>query len=1016
MRTARNAFTSDRFVHLHCHTEFSMLDGKGTVTDYVKRAAQLRQPALAISDHGNIMGAPEFYWECKANGIDPILGEEFYFVPDFEDAHGVKKPGEKNRFHVTILAIGERGFRVLQQLSTQAHEHYHYKPLIDRSMIEALGRDRDHLAVLSGCAGSIISQAILGGVEINPDREVEWWMRMFKHFYIEMMSHQTSVDRELNAGLWSIAKRKRLPWVITNDPHYVLEEECTDHDALLAIQTASDIDDPDRFRFEGSGYHLRSRKEMVEAFSDYSRKLWLPGIKETMKVAELCKTDIPAFDSRSWHIPEFPDTNDADAKLKRLAIGGLRKRYLHKNPEYVAKMNDELKKFKAVGMSNFLLITWDVLREAADRGIRTGPGRGSVVSSLVAYLIGIHKMDPIKYNLLFERFLNPERPKMPDVDSDFMPSRRDEMFDYAAEKYGVENTQHVAAYQTLKNKGMFRSLAKAHGMEHAAVERFAKDILEDDEGNVILPEQVREGYPDLVDQLDRLSGLKSSISSHPAGVLIFADNDPIKKYVPSMWVPSSKKFVSQYALKACEGLGLMKQDFLGLRTIETIEECLKLVKQRHGVDLEPDEWSPDDEEDDAGVYKMLGEGKVSGIFQMEGPTNRMGIQQIRPDKFEDIVITTSLYRKGPIMAGAVKRFLKNKSDGRMRVAHPSLTPILEESWGELIYQEQMFKILNELAGFSWSRVDDAKTAMARKDPEKMASLKDEAVAGFQKITGMNVQTAEKVWEMIAAQAAYLFNRSHAVAYSFLTYQTARLKYLYPLEYICALIRTVEGKTKEAKVKRISYLADAFTFGFRILPPDVNKSEAIMSCHGTRTLRFGLQDVKGVGAAAAKKIAARPHGKYRSMSGVEVIANNIGMVEKLAEVGAFESLGIPADPGKQEELLDWSFQDNLAELRTKYEQRVVLPHGDQSEVVIIGELLKNDKRATKTGKDFHVWEVRWDAANTFKFNVWSSAEPCFTIPTGSVVQVTGKWSEQWRNIGVSDPDQVKVLKRSQSRAA
>jgi DNA polymerase-3 subunit alpha len=1005
------------FVHLHVHTEFSMLDGKGTVESYVARAKELGMPALSMTDHGNVMGAPEFYWACKREGIEPILGEEFYFVPDVESARDVKKPGEKNRFHVTILAKGAEGFRVLQDLSTASHERYYYKPLIDRPLLESLGDDRKHLVVLSGCAGSIISQSLLGGTEVNPDAEVEWWMRMFPNFYIELMSHGTDFDRELNTGLVKLAKRKQLEWVVTNDPHYVLEEECHDHDALLAIQTASDIDDPERFRFHGEGYHLRSRQEMFRAFRDYGKSIWTPGATNTLKVAELCKTEIPAFDARSWHIPEYPDARrGAYDTLRTLVRRGLRQKGLMDKPEYIEQAKHELREIKKVGMSDFLLITWDVLEEARRRGIRVGPGRGSVAGTLVGYLTGIHKVDPIKHDLLFERFLNPERPKMPDIDSDFAPSRREEMFDYVRTKYGKGNVQHVAAYQTLKNKGMFRSLARAHGLNPQQVEMYAKKIMEDDEGGAILPEEIVEGYPDLVEQLERLSGLKSSISSHPAGVLIFSDDDPIKDLVPMMWVPSSKKMVSQYALKACEGLGLMKSDLLGLRTLETIDECLKLIKERHDVDIDPDDWVPDEEDDDADVYKMLAEGHVEGVFQMEGSTNAMGIQQIQPDKFEDIVTCTSLYRKGPIMAGADKRFLKNKRDQKVRVIHPSMEEILSDSWGELIYQEQMFRILNELAGFSWSRVDDAKTAMARKDPEKMAGLKDEAVEGFQKVAGMTELQAGKVWEMIAAQAAYLFNRSHAVAYSILTYQTARLKHLYPLEYIAALIRTVDPKSKEARQKRQRYLGEAFKMGFRILPPDVNKSGPVMTVSGKRTLRFGLQDVKGVGAKAAEKIAARPHGPYKSMSGVEVVAGNVGMVEKLAAVGAFEGMGIKADPTIQEELLEWQFEDSLADVRNKYESKVVLPNGDGSQVVIIGELRENNKKTTKTGKEFHTWKVRWDAANTFTFNVWSSAEELFDIKAGSIVMVKGKWSEQWRNIGVSDSDQVKVIRRKMENAA
>jgi DNA polymerase-3 subunit alpha len=1018
------------YAHLHLHTDYSMLDGKGQIASdhgkdrigYVDRAKKLGFSHLSITDHGNIAGTYEFYMECRDAGIEPILGCEFYFVPN---AAKVKDEKEGERFHVVFLARNEAGFRTIVNLSNESHKQYYYKPLIDRPLLESLEKaDRKNLVVLSGCAGSIISRKALKAIRGSAEDELLWWKQQFPHFYVELQHHDTDFDRKLNRRLLKLARGHNLPWVITNDPHYVTKDECHEHDALLAIQTASDLDDPSRFRFDGDGYHLRSRKELVGAFREYGSEVWKPGLAETLRIARSCSTHIPAWDKRSWHIPKFPDVDDPERELRRLAKRSLHHRGLDSDPRYVARVRHELKEFKKVGMANFLLITRDANIEAKKRGIPVGPGRGSVCGTLVGYLIGIHKIDPIRYDLLFERFLNPERPKMPDVDTDFSAWRRDEMIQYMIDKYGAENTMRVAAFQKMKTKAAFKSLAKAFGIDFQQANALSKKIQEDAEGNVVLPKEVREGYPELHALMTALEGLKKGISRHPAGVIVFDPDDDIKQLVPEMWIASSKRFVSQYDLESAAGLGLMKQDFLALRTLDTIDECVKLVRERHGVKLSPDDWIPDTEEHDDAIYKMLRDGDCDGVFQMEGGTNRRGIVEIACERFEDIVSCTSLYRAGPLDAGADERYLKNKRDGKVRVLHESLRPYLERSWGEMIYQEQMFQILNEVAGFSWSLVDDAKTAMARKDPAKMAKLKDEAIAGFRKTGGMDRKTAEAAWDQIAAQASYLFNRSHAVAYSMLTYQTARLKYLYPLEFFAALLRTVEPKSEDAKEKRENYLGMAVRRGFKIMPPDVNVSDSRFMPNGEDELLFGLQDIKGVGPGAITKLEAeirrrkrkaKKEGKklkkvFRSVADVSVAVNNQGVVKALAAAGALRSLGVEPDTDKQEELLRWQFNDPCSEYRERMKKKIRLPKHDNGRVFVVGQIVKVEKRKTKNNDPFYSWVVRMAPGEQIKVTVFFNASELFKLPKGTIISVSGRWNQKFQNVSISDGEQVTILKR------
>ncbi len=1006
-----------------------MLDGLGKIEDYVVRAKALGMPALAIMDHGNVSGSWVFYNACKKADIRPILATEFYFVPSVEQARENKN---MERWHVGIIAKNRDGFRTLADLNTAANAQFYGKPLLDRALLESLGDEANNLVCLSGCAASMISKlAVEHGIEAASD-EVQWWSSIFDNFYIELMHHHTTFDRKLNRRLLKIAHRLDLPWVVTNDPHYVIKEDCDHHDALLAIQTGSSIDAVDRFRFDGRGYHLRSRAEMRRAFRSYGDDVWRPGAANTLRIAKQCRIEIPEWDNKSWHIPRFPRTDDARRTLKRLVRVGLRERGLDTDDVYVDRAKHELKAINKIGLADFLLIDADFKREAAERGIRVGPGRGSVCGCLVGYLIGIHKIDSVRARLRFDRFLNIERPKMPDIDTDYEPARRDEMVEYAVEQYGKENVQRVAAFQTMRIKGTFQKLAASHDISPADRNRYTKLLGDNWDGDddtaseevedvSILPEDLREGYPDLATQMRALVGTKSAISRHASGIVIFKPDDPIKEINPQQWlinksVKSGGYWASAFDLKTIEGMGLLKQDFLGLRTLTTISECVRMIEEHHGVVLDPDSWVPDQEKNDRKVYQMLAEGKVSGVFQMEGRANRKGIQEIACSCFEDIISCTSLYRAGPIIAGSDKRFLKNKRNNQLKVIHSSLEPWLKESWGEMIYQEQMMDIAEHCAGFDGGLIADLLAATRFKDPEMFEPLHEKFVAGCQEISGMKKKEAEQTWEMIAASASYLFNRSHAYAYSIITYQTARLRYLYPLEFFTALLRTVEPKNPQSKQRRHTYMAEAVDMGFRLLAPDVNLSDVRATCGEDEDgpyIRLGFMDCKGLGESMGRTILkareqAGPAG-FCSVAECEEAFSKTAF-EVLDAVGALECVNGPhRDDIASTEILGWEFEDAMAKIRPKYERKLKLPRYNNGSVCLYGQITQVDHRKTKKGSKFVAWTIQWSPSMKWRVQVWEDAIELHGVKRGSIVRVKGRYSTEYENVGVSDPDQVLVIK-------
>lgn len=1008
--------TSNSMVHLHVHSEFSILDGLGTVEDYVARAAELEQPAIALTDHGVLCGAPSFYHAARKAGVEPILGEEFYFT---EDAAWRPTKGNNEdtsaarRFHVVILAKGNKGYKVLSELSTASNRQFYYKPLIDRAMIEGMSdSDRSNLVVLSGCAGSAISVAARNDGYEAAVEEMYWWREMFPHFYIELQHHNTEFDRELNDILLQVAKRHEIPWVITNDPHYVVPEDDCHHDALLAIQTASDVDDPERFRFDGTGYHLRSRKEMYNAFKQYGLDVWKPGVAETLKIAKACKTRIPQWETRTWHIPKMPGVDDAQAEMERLTYEGLEFFGKAEDDVYTARAAHELSVMGDVGIADFMLITRWCIEQAILADIPVGPGRGSVCGTLVGYCLGIHKIDPIKYDLMFERFLNPARPRMPDIDTDFGQKDRTKIFGIVEDFFGPDNVVGVAAYGRMMYRKAFQSLGKAHGISFQQRMEISKDLPKvPEEGIDLLPADVAEAYPGLMEQLDRLQGTRSELKGHPAGVIIADPSYKIRQLVPEMWLASSKKMCGQYDLDAIEEMGLMKEDFLGLRTLDTIKLAVKFIYERTGERLDPDSWQPDDEEGDDRIYAMLAAGGTSGVFQMEGGTNTAGIKAIGPTQFEDIVSCTALYRTGPILAGYPKAFLHNREVGKRRInyVHSLLKPILERTWGVILYQEQVMEIGRVLAGFDNAGEDEIKEAIKHKKSQVMDELRPLFVKGCKDTNNIPRSISTAIWKDIEGYAGYSYNRSHAVAYTFLTYQTARLRCMHPVEFFAALLATVEDSDKIDHYRR-----DCVAAGIKLRKPCVNRSGPQDIPEGDNAIRFGLSAIKGVGPAATGKLASfrSESGRFTEVDEVIECVRNAGVVNALRDSGALASLGVEGDIAVAEKLLNWRWRDGMKRYRDRYRDTVDFPSEDGDSCTLIGEIIRATKGKTKAGnKEYMTWTVAWSPNVSWNVRLWSETSAHWTAGVGSIVRVMGKWEAKWDNVSVGNSRMVKVIKRA-----
>ncbi|MEW6459048.1 MAG: DNA polymerase III subunit alpha [Bacillota bacterium] len=873
------------FVHLHTHTEYSLLDGAARIKDLVRRAAEFGMPALAITDHGTMFGVVEFYKACRNAGVKPVIGCEVYVAP--RTRHDRQSGIDDKLAHLVLLAENERGYRnLLRLVSLSFTEGFYYKPRIDR---EILATHREGLIALSACLAGEIPELILAG---EPDRALETaaeYRDLFgKNFYLELQDHGLPGQSTVNRGLVDIGKRLGIELVATNDVHYVEREQAENQDILLCIQTGKTVHDAGRLRFEGDQFYFKSGGEMARLFAELPAAL-----ANTRLIAERCNLTL---DFETLHLPEYrvPPNYDADTYLAELCHQGLARRYSPVSDDIRRRLDYELGVIAEMKYSSYFLIVWDFIRFAREKGILVGPGRGSAAGSLVAYSLGITNIDPLAYGLLFERFLNPERISLPDIDSDFCFERRGEVIDYVFEKYGRDCVAQIITFGTMAARAAVRDVGRALGLPYAEVDRIAK-LIPGEPGMSI--EKALERSPELAELYERdesvrkvleaaraLEGMPRHASIHAAGVVIAKEK--LTNYVP-LYRTSDGVVATQFPMEAIEELGLLKMDLLGLRTLTVIGDTVELIRRHRGQKLEMETIPLDD----PATYDLLGRGDTAGVFQLESSGMRNILRELRPEVFEDVIALVALYRPGPLGSRMVEDFIKRKhGKTEVQYLHPKLRPILKDTYGVILYQEQVMRIASDLAGFSLGEADLLRRAMGKKKPEIIAGLRDQFLEGAT-AHGVDPAVAGQIFDLMAYFAGYGFNKSHSAAYALIAYQTAYLKANYPIEYMAALLTSVRDSSEKVS----SYVEECRRLGIEVLPPDVNESRKDFTVVGDK-IRFGLAGVRNVGEAAVNAVieTRERNGPFRNLpdfcSRLDGKVVNKRMVESLIRAGAFSSLG------------------------------------------------------------------------------------------------------------------------------
>ncbi|MHB8882917.1 MAG: DNA polymerase III subunit alpha [Thermodesulfovibrionales bacterium] len=878
------------YVSLHLHTEYSLLDGAIRIKELVERAKEFRMPALAMTDHGNLFGAVEFYKQVTKAGIKPIIGCELYIAPASRLDRGGSE-NDENSFHLILLARDNDGYRNLVTLVTKAYlEGFYYKPRIDMGLLEQYSGG---LIGLSACLKGEIPYCLQKGLT---DRARERALQL-KHilgpdnFYFEIQENGLSEQKEVNKKLIALARELHIGLVATNDCHYLKKEDAKAHDALLCIQTARTLKDTNRMKLSSDEFYFKSPEEMKEAFSETPE-----AIANTIAIAERCNVSfklgeslLPRYKVESGETP--------DELLQKLATSGLEAKYRGGEvPQvYRDRLERELGVIHNMGYASYFLIVWDFIAFARSKGIPVGPGRGSAAGSLVSYCIGITEIDPIQYNLLFERFLNPERISMPDIDVDFCQDRRGEVITYVSEKYGRDHVAQIITFGTMAAKAAIRDVGRVMEVPYAEVDRIAKLV---PNTLKITIEEAIKGEPQLKDLYDsndevrelldiamRLEGLNRHASTHAAGVVI--SPVPLTEYTPLYKSPSDESIVTQFDMGSVEGIGLLKFDFLGLKTLTVIQKTLELIRQS-GAELLLKDIPLDDKE----TYDLLSSGQTTGVFQLESPGMKDILVKMTPNRFEDLIALVALYRPGPIGSGMIDDFIKRKK-GKIAVKYdlPQLKEILDETYGVILYQEQVMRIANKLANFSLGQADILRKAMGKKDQAVMAKQKEHFVSGAVK-NGIAEKKAEKLFDLIAMFAEYGFNKSHSAAYAFVSFQTAYLKAHYPVEFMAATLSTDMNDTD----KIVKSINECRKMKVEILPPDINLSDKEFKVINN-AIRFGLAAVKGVGEAAIEAIIEVRSGGEAFQSVADFVSRvdarkvNKKVLEGLVKAGAFDSLGV-----------------------------------------------------------------------------------------------------------------------------
>ncbi|NLE21248.1 MAG: DNA polymerase III subunit alpha [Actinobacteria bacterium] len=874
------------FVHLHVHSEYSLLDGACRVEELVKRAKELGMPAVALTDHGTLGGTVKFYSAAQKEGIKPIVGLELYVATDRHSRAGVK---ERNA-HLTLLARDETGYKNLVELSTQAYiEGYYYKPRADWDL---LSRHHEGLIALTGCMSGKVALLLRDG---NDDAALAEVLRLkellgAENVYVEMQDAGLPEQRELLPRLARLAEQAGLKTVATNDVHYLRHEDAYAHDALLCIQTQSNLADENRMRYGSDEFYLKSAEEMEERFREY------PGATAaTVEIAERCNLKL---DFGDYKLPTYPvpDGFTEASYLRQLCEQGIVRRYgADPGREVLERLDFELGVIGEMGFDAYFLIVWDYVKYAKDNGIAVGPGRGSAAGSIVSYALGITDIDPLKYDLLFERFLNPGRKSMPDIDMDFSVARREEVIDYVARKYGRDRVAQIITFGTMAARAAVRDAARVMGKPYAVGDKIAKMIPEQAPpatfAQAMLPgSELRQAYDadeevrEVVDLAMSLEGLIRNDSIHAAAVVI--SDKPLTEYLP-LQQKGDAELVTQFDMNDVARLGLLKMDFLGLRNLDVIERALEIIEKTRGECIEIDRVPLDDEK----TYKMLARGDSTGVFQFESAGMKEALREIGPTEFEDLIAIVALYRPGPMQY--IPTYARNKKDPASVVYdHEALRPILEPTHGVTIYQEQYMAIARRVGGFSPAQADDLRKAISKKNKQLMATLKEPLMEGLAE-KGVPQAVANKMWANFEATGDYSFNKSHAACYAMISYRTAWLKANYPVEYMAALVSSVMN----TKDKVPFYVHQCHEMGIEVLPPDVNTSDVEFTVVDGK-IRFGMNAVKGVGVGAIEAIiAAREEGGpfesiYDFCARVDSQMANKRVLEALIRAGAFDSTGDP----------------------------------------------------------------------------------------------------------------------------
>lgn len=882
------------FVHLHVHSEYSLLDGMSRIKDLPVRAKELGMKAIALTDHGVMYGAVDFYKECKKNDIKPIIGCEVYVAPRsrFE-----KEAGRDSGYnHLILLAKNKEGYQNLSKLvSLSFVEGFYYKPRID---LEILEKYSEGLICLSACLAGSLSQALIQDDMQKAEEIALWHKRVFKDdYYIEIQHNGLRQQIMINQKLIQLARKLDIPLVATNDAHYLKKEDSYFHEVLLCIQTGKRMSDEDRMRFETQEFYIKSPEEMADYFSEFP-----DAIENTVKIAEKCNYD---FEFGVTKLPNYDVPEEYATHLdyfKDLCYKGIKKRY-GENPaeEVMSRLEYEISVIDKMGYVDYFLIVWDYINYAKSVGIPVGPGRGSGAGSIAAYAIGITDIDPLKYGLLFERFLNPERVSMPDFDVDFCYERRGEVIEYVERKYGKDHVSQIITFGTMAARMVIRDVGRVLDYPYSETDKLAKMIPM--EVHITIPkalEQNREfkelyesnpSVKQLIDIAIKLEGLPRQASTHACGIVI--TKDPVDTYVP-LYV-NDGNISTQYTMNLLEELGLLKMDFLGLRTLTVISDTEKLVKQNRGIDVEYDK-----EMNDSKVYKLWANGESIGIFQFEsqGMTNFM--KELKPDCLEDIIAGVSLYRPGPM--DQIPRYIKGKQNpGHNVYTHPALEPILNVTYGCMVYQEQVMQIVRELAGYSLGRADLVRRAMGKKKLDVMAKEREYFINGQVDENGnvlvpgcvrngIDKESANKIFDEMAEFAKYAFNKSHAAAYSVVSYRTAYLKTYYPAEFMAATLNSFLGNLDKVPV----YIYECKRLNIEILKPDINKSFTKFTVQDNK-IRFGLGSIKNVGVSAIETVIAEriKNGEFKSFTDfcerIQSGTVNKKCIECLIKAGCFDSM-------------------------------------------------------------------------------------------------------------------------------